>query len=94
MSSEYSVYGVDQYIKAQDALKEFKASHPNTHVPSEADRGELTIRRLAQIPRITTIHMMNVTGPLIAMGILKTYSDPILQARRSNGGMVRSSLQG
>lgn len=25
-SSEYSVYGLDQYIKAQDALKDFKAS--------------------------------------------------------------------
>jgi hypothetical protein len=26
MSSEYSIYGVDQYIKAQGALKDFKAS--------------------------------------------------------------------
>jgi hypothetical protein len=34
MSSEYSVYGVDQYIKAQDALKEFKASLTNPHIRS------------------------------------------------------------
>jgi hypothetical protein len=35
MSSEYSIYGVDQYIKAQDALRKFKASHPNIRVRSE-----------------------------------------------------------
>jgi len=26
MSNEYSIYGVDQYLKAQDALKQFKVS--------------------------------------------------------------------
>jgi hypothetical protein len=78
MSSEYSIYGVDQYIKAQDALKEFKASHPNMHVRSEVDRAKLIIRRLAQIPRITTIHIMNVTGALIVRGILRTYSFPTI----------------
>lgn len=31
MSSEYSKYGVDQYIKAQEALREFKASLKEPH---------------------------------------------------------------
>jgi len=95
MSSEYSIYGVDQYIKAQDALKEFKASPPNEEIRSKVYRARLTIRRFVQIPRIITIQgKMNVTGPLIVMGISRTFSFAIRQARRSNGGMVRSSLQG
>lgn len=97
MSSEYSIYGVDHFVKAQDALKEFKASHPNMHVRNEGYRAKLQIRRFAQTPRIgfTTIHgKMIVTGALIVMGISRTYSFPTLQARQGNGGMVHSSLQG
>jgi len=53
MSSEYSVYGVEQYTKAQDALREFKACLLCAR--GDVKLADPVIRRLARIPQITTI---------------------------------------
>ena len=97
LSSEYSIYGVDQYIKAQDALKEFKVSLSNGFVRGAAGRADLVNRRPAQTPgnHIPTIQIKrNVTGLSTAMGISRICSYLMIRVQQSNGSTAHSLLPG